>query len=81
MLLSKASGGSNEGFPEWRSSVPSGPWLTMSFGVFPIFFGGFSPIYPFLRDAEMTIKIIFERSSQKGGQQGVRKEGQQGNPS
>ena len=28
------------------------------------------------RDAEMTIKIIFERSSQKGGRQGVRKEGQ-----
>ena len=26
----------------------------------------------------MTIKIIFERSSQKGGRQGVRKEGQQG---
>ena len=33
---------------------------------------------PFVRDAEMTIKIIFERSSQKGGRQGVRKEGQQG---
>ena len=32
----------------------------------------------FLRDAEMTTKIIFERSSQKGGRQGVRKEGQQG---
>ena len=31
-----------------------------------------------VRDAEMTIKIIFERSSQKGGRQGVRKEGQQG---
>ena len=31
-----------------------------------------------IRDAEMTIKIIFERSSQKGGWQGVRKEGQQG---
>ena len=30
------------------------------------------------RDAEMTIKIIFERSSQKGGLQRVRKEGQQG---
>ena len=30
------------------------------------------------RDAEMTIKIIFERSNQKGGQQRVRKEGQQG---
>ena len=30
------------------------------------------------RDAEMTIKIIFERSSQKGGRQGVRKEGQHG---
>ena len=30
------------------------------------------------RDAEITIKIIFERSSQKGGRQGVRKEGQQG---
>ena len=26
----------------------------------------------------MTIKIIFERSSQKGGRQGVRKERQQG---
>ena len=26
----------------------------------------------------MTIKIICERSSQKGGRQGVRKEGQQG---
>ena len=26
----------------------------------------------------MTIKIIFERSSQKGGRQGVRKEAQQG---
>ena len=26
----------------------------------------------------MTIKIIFERSSQKGGRQGVRKEGQPG---
>ena len=26
----------------------------------------------------MTIKLIFERSSQKGGRQGVRKEGQQG---
>ena len=33
---------------------------------------------PTVRDAEMTIKIIFERSSQKGGWQGVRKEGQQG---
>ena len=31
-----------------------------------------------VRDAEMTIKIIFERSSQKGGRQRVRKEGQQG---
>ena len=31
-----------------------------------------------IRDAEMTIKIIFERWSQKGGRQGVRKEGQQG---
>ena len=31
-----------------------------------------------LRDAEMTIKVIFERSSQKGGRQGARKEGQQG---
>ena len=31
-----------------------------------------------IRDAEMTIKIISERSSQKGGRQGVRKEGQQG---
>ena len=30
------------------------------------------------RDAEMTIKIVFERSSQKRGGQGVRKEGQQG---
>ena len=30
------------------------------------------------RDAEMTIKINFERSSQKGGRQGFRKEGQQG---
>ena len=26
----------------------------------------------------MALKIIFERSSQKGGRQGVRKEGQQG---
>ena len=35
--------------------------------------------FPWLvRDAEMTIKIIFERSSQKGGRQGVRKEGRQG---
>ena len=31
-----------------------------------------------LRDAEMTIKINFERSSQKGGRQRVLKEGQQG---
>ena len=31
-----------------------------------------------LRDAEITIKIIFERSSPKGGRQRVRKEGQQG---
>ena len=31
-----------------------------------------------VRDAEMTIKLIFERSSQKGGRQRVRKEGQQG---
>ena len=38
---------------------------------------GFEP-FPKFRDAEMTIKIIFERSSQKGGRQGVRKEGQQG---
>ena len=30
------------------------------------------------RDAEMTMKIIFERSSQKGGRQGARKEGQEG---
>ena len=30
------------------------------------------------RDAEVTIKIIFERSSQKGPRQGVRNEGQQG---
>ena len=30
------------------------------------------------RDAKMTIKIMSERSSQKGGRQGVRKEGQQG---
>ena len=29
-----------------------------------------------VREAEMTIKIIFEGSSQKGGRQGVRKEGQ-----
>ena len=29
------------------------------------------------RNAEMTIKITFERSSQKGGRQGVRKEGRQ----
>ena len=30
-----------------------------------------------IRDAEMTIKINFERSSQgRGGSQGVRKEGQ-----
>ena len=27
----------------------------------------------------MTIKMIFERSSQNGGRQRVRKEGQQGN--
>ena len=33
---------------------------------------------PRFRDAEMMIKIIFERSSQKGGRQGVPKEGQQG---
>ena len=26
----------------------------------------------------MTIEIVFERSSQKGGRHGVRKEGQQG---
>ena len=26
----------------------------------------------------MTIKIVFERSSQKGGRQGVRKEDQEG---
>ena len=32
------------------------------------------------RDAEMTIKIIVERSSQKGGRQGVRNRGQQGTP-
>ena len=31
-----------------------------------------------VRDAEMTIQVFFERSSQKGGRQGVRKEGQQG---
>ena len=31
-----------------------------------------------IRDAEMTVKIIFERSSQKGRRQGVRKEGEQG---
>ena len=31
-----------------------------------------------IRDADMTIKTMFERSSQKGGRQGVRKEGQQG---
>ena len=31
-----------------------------------------------VRDAEMTIKIIFKRLSQKGGRQGVPKEGQQG---
>ena len=31
-----------------------------------------------VRDAEMMTKIIFERSSQKGGRQGVRKQGQQG---
>ena len=31
-----------------------------------------------IRDAEMTIKINVERSSQKGGRHGVRKEGQQG---
>ena len=30
------------------------------------------------RDAEMTIKIISETSSRKGGRQGVREEGQQG---
>ena len=33
---------------------------------------------PVVRDAEMTIKILFERSSQKEGQQGVQKEGQHG---
>ena len=33
---------------------------------------------PNIRDAEMTIKTVFERWSQKGGRQGVRKEGQQG---
>ena len=32
----------------------------------------------FIRDAEMTIKIIFERPSQKGGRQGARKKGRQG---
>ena len=32
-----------------------------------------SRLKPYFRDAEMTIKIIFERSSQKGGRQGVRK--------
>ena len=37
------------------------------------FLSRFSP--SFLRDAEMTIKMIFERSSQKGGRQRVRKEG------
>ena len=36
------------------------------------------PKGPSLRDAETTIKIISERSSQKGGRQGGRKEGQQG---
>ena len=33
------------------------------------------------RDAEMTIKIIFERSSQKGGRQGGSKRGSTGDPS
>ena len=33
---------------------------------------------PQVQRPEMTIKIMFERSSQKGGRQGVRKEGQQG---
>ena len=44
--------------------------------------GWFLPCPPppesIVRDAEMTIKIIFERSSQKGGSAGVRKEGRQG---
>ena len=42
--------------------------------------GGSCPIACdcFVRDAEMTIKIFFERSSQKGGVQGFRKEGQKG---
>ena len=31
-----------------------------------------------LTDAEMTIKVLFKRLSQKGGRQGVRKEGQHG---
>ena len=35
-------------------------------------------VWQMLRDAEMTIKIFFGRSSQKGGRQRVRKEGQQG---
>ena len=32
------------------------------------------------RDAEMTIKIIFERSSQKGGRQGGSNRGSTGDP-
>ena len=45
--------------------------------------GGFrkflpSGFLPLIRDAEMTIKIIFERSSQKGGRQGGSKEDQPG---
>ena len=34
----------------------------------------------FLRDSEMTIKIIFERSSQKGGRRGGSKRGSTGDP-
>ena len=33
-----------------------------------------------VRDAEMTTNIIFERSSQKGGRQGVSKRGSRGDP-
>ena len=36
---------------------------------------------PLIRDAETMIKIIFERSSQKGGRQGGSKRGSTGDPS
>ena len=35
---------------------------------------------PLARDAEMTIKLIFERSGQKGGRQGGSKRGSTGDP-